>query len=154
MSDTITPGDVFSGKDYIAADLAKIINGVAEWRPTIMRKTRLARMADEMGMIVERCVSIAACLGVEQEMHEGLSLTARRNFFPHLIKEALPHERKYPWHLLAKDGDSFFYNCQDTGEDVKAVRASIAFGAHKRFGPGVVSTRITRIGVLVERKTA
>jgi len=138
-----------TGTGYIAADLAKIINGVAEWRPTIMRKTRLARMVDEMGMIVERCVSIAACLGVEQR----LSRMAKQNFFPHLIKEALPHERKYPWHLLAKDGDSFFYNCQDTGEDVKAVRASIAMGAHKRFGPGVVSTRITRIGVLVTRKT-
>jgi len=85
---------------------------------------------------------------------EKLSPKALEQFYSITEKIKKPRAGKYPWSDLKKAGDRFTYKPEiSEGENAKKVRFSIACGAHRIFGPGVISVRIVPSGsILVIRK--
>lgn len=119
-------------KAEISAKAAKAI--------TRLMEKRITKVEREVAMsyAVEAIWDIIDDLGLRDLVTANLSLN---------VKASDEGRCRYPWHLLRVKGDKFLVN--GSKEDCQKAQKSIASAANKRFGPGAVKTKITRLGLWV-----
>lgn len=127
------------------AEIASAINRMAKAHHEIRKRPKM----------LDQCVDVELSQAVENihNVHgDGLfaylSDLAIRQFYP--SRAPKDDGSKYPWSELKERGDSFLWP-YSLGGRASAVRASIAVGAIKKFGPGVIKTRLAASGILVTR---
>ena len=134
--------------DIEAENLTEIADGI----------NRMARVHHEIRKrqkMIDDCVDVELSQAVEKihnvhgdALFPYLSDLAIRQFYP--SRAPKDDGSKYPWSELKESGDSFLWP-YSLGGRPSAVRGSIAVGAIKKFGPGIIRTRLASSGILVTR---